>query len=70
MAKKKTHIKKRSLNPVFNESFVFDLPSSDGDLSLTKLEFVVLDWDRVTKNEASIIAIVSTCIERLQKFWL
>ena len=51
IAKKKTHIKKRSLNPVFNESFVFDLPDSDGDLSSSQLEFVVLDWDRVTKNE-------------------
>lgn len=28
IAKKKTHIKKRTLNPVFNESFIFDLPSS------------------------------------------
>lgn len=28
IAKKKTHVKKRTLNPVFNESFVFDLPSN------------------------------------------
>ena len=27
IAKKKTHVKKRTLNPVFNESFVFDLPN-------------------------------------------
>jgi len=51
IAKKKTHIKKRSLNPVYNESFVFDLPSSEGDISSTQLEFLVLDWDRVTRNE-------------------
>jgi len=51
ISKKKTHIKKRSLNPVFNESFIFDLPSTDGGLSSCHLEFVMLDWDRVTKNE-------------------
>merc|ERR1712062_316739 len=28
ISKKKTHVKKRTLNPVFNESFVFDLPRS------------------------------------------
>jgi len=50
--KKKTHIKKRTLNPVFNESFVFDLPKSqDSSLDHIQLEFVMLDWDRVTKNE-------------------
>ena len=51
VTKKKTHIKKRSLNPVFNESFVFDLPDSAETLSSIQLEFVVLDWDRLTKNE-------------------
>ena len=51
LTKKKTHIKKRSLNPVFNESFVFDLPATEEDLSSLQLEFVVLDWDRVTRNE-------------------
>ena len=54
ISKKKTHIKKRSLNPVFNESFIFDLPSTDGGLSSCHLEFVMLDWDRVTKNEVQI----------------
>jgi len=33
IAKKKTHIKKRTLNPVFNESFIFDLPTTDPDTS-------------------------------------
>ena len=37
-AKKKTHIKKRSLNPVFNESFIFDLPTKDGSLNEVQLE--------------------------------
>lgn len=53
IAKKKTHVKKRTLNPVFNESFVFDLPHLDTDdgLNNVSLEFLLLDWDRVTKNE-------------------
>lgn len=52
IAKKKTHVKKRTLNPVFNESFVFDLPHlDDHGLKNISLEFLLLDWDRVTKNE-------------------
>lgn len=50
IAKKKTHVKKRTLNPVFNESFVFDIPYADG-LHNISMEFLALDWDRVTKNE-------------------
>lgn len=50
IAKKKTHVKKRTLNPVFNESFVFDIPYTDG-LHNISMEFLALDWDRVTKNE-------------------
>lgn len=50
IAKKKTHIKKRTLNPVFNESFVFDVPYQDG-LEKISLEFMLLDYERVTKNE-------------------
>ena len=53
-AKKKTHIKKRSLNPVFNESFIFDLPSKDGSLDEVQLEIIMCDWDRITKNEVQI----------------
>jgi hypothetical protein len=52
IAKKKTHVKKRTLNPVFNESFVFELPHlGDDGLKNVSLEFMLLDWDRVTKNE-------------------
>ncbi|KAL8615933.1 hypothetical protein ACOMHN_034609 [Nucella lapillus] len=50
IAKKKTHVKKRTLNPVFNESFLFDVPYNEG-LHNISLEFLVLDWDRMTKNE-------------------
>jgi Ca2+-dependent lipid-binding protein len=43
-------VKKRTLNPVFNESFVFEVPYNEG-LQNISLEFLVLDWDRVAKNE-------------------
>jgi len=51
ITKKKTHVKKRTLNPVFNESFVFELPQGSDSLGAVRLEFMLLDWDRVTKNE-------------------
>uniref|UniRef100_A0A915K2R7 C2 domain-containing protein n=1 Tax=Romanomermis culicivorax TaxID=13658 RepID=A0A915K2R7_ROMCU len=59
IAKKKTHVKKRTLAPVFNESFTFDLPNTSGAdpsavlsiLEAISFEFLVMDWDRVTKNE-------------------
>ena len=55
ISKKKTHVKKRTLNPVFNESFVFDLPRTDNGLADLQLEFALLDWDRVTKNEVTVM---------------
>ncbi|KAI1301830.1 Synaptotagmin-4 [Halotydeus destructor] len=50
IAKKKTHVKKRTTSPVFNESFVFDVPYNEG-LENLSLDFVLLDYERVTKNE-------------------
>lgn len=35
---------------MFNESFVFDVPYNEG-LTNISLECLVLDWDRVAKNE-------------------
>lgn len=51
-------MKKRTLNPVYNESFVFDLPSTVVDLHNVCIEFCVFDHDRVTKNEVSPINVV------------
>lgn len=48
--KKRTHVKKRTLNPVFNESFVFDIPPDEG-LDNIQIQFTVFDHDRVTRNE-------------------
>lgn len=37
IAKKKTHVKKRTLSPVFNESFAFDIPAAE----VSAKEFVI-----------------------------
>ncbi|XP_033836237.1 synaptotagmin-11-like [Periophthalmus magnuspinnatus] len=49
IAKKKTHVKKSTLNPVFNESFIYDIPPDL--LPQISLELLVLDFDRTTKNQ-------------------
>ncbi|XP_060125606.1 synaptotagmin-11 [Zootoca vivipara] len=49
IAKKKTHVKKCTLNPVFNESFIYDIPVDL--LPDVSIEFLVIDFDRTTKNE-------------------
>lgn len=80
ISKKKTHVKKRTLSPVFNESFAFDIPTTAEvifncffftvyfikyvklqgagmNLEGVSLELMLLDWDRVTKNEVRTINI-------------
>ncbi|XP_060760011.1 synaptotagmin-11a [Neoarius graeffei] len=48
IAKKKTHVKKCTLEPVFNESFVYDVPAElMADISV---EFLLIDFDRTAKN--------------------
>ncbi|XP_061677166.1 synaptotagmin-11-like [Syngnathoides biaculeatus] len=49
IAKKKTHVKKCTLNPVFNESFIYDIPPEL--LPDISVEFLVVDFDRTAKNE-------------------
>ncbi|XP_077382008.1 synaptotagmin-11b [Festucalex cinctus] len=49
IAKKKTHVKKCTLNPVFNESFIYDIPPEL--LADVSVEFLVVDFDRTAKNE-------------------
>ncbi|CAL8241699.1 unnamed protein product [Merluccius merluccius] len=45
VCKKKAHVKKCTPNPVFNDFFVFDLPS-DGGLRDTSVELLLLDSER------------------------
>ncbi|TRY57475.1 hypothetical protein DNTS_014224 [Danionella cerebrum] len=49
VCKKKTHVKKCAPNPVFNELFVFDLPSEEG-LRDTSVELLLLDSDRTSRT--------------------
>ncbi|XP_063810961.1 synaptotagmin-11 isoform X2 [Pseudophryne corroboree] len=49
IAKKKTHVKKCTLSPVFNESFIYDIPTDL--LPDISIEFLVIDFDRTTKNQ-------------------
>uniref|UniRef100_A0A8C4N535 Synaptotagmin XIb n=1 Tax=Eptatretus burgeri TaxID=7764 RepID=A0A8C4N535_EPTBU len=49
VAKKKTHVKRGTLSPVYNESFAFDLtPDTLPDASL---ELHIINFDRTTKSE-------------------
>uniref|UniRef100_A0A1I8FI28 C2 domain-containing protein n=1 Tax=Macrostomum lignano TaxID=282301 RepID=A0A1I8FI28_9PLAT len=50
IAKKKTTVKKAHAEPVYNESFVFEVPPNEG-LHQLSLELLVLDWDRVTRTK-------------------
>ena len=47
--KKKTTIKMRTLNPVFNESFIFNIPFEK--IRHTSLIISVMDYDKMLKNE-------------------
>ena len=47
--KKKTSIKERTLNPVFNESFIFNVPYEK--IRQTSLLISCMDYDRMGRNE-------------------
>lgn len=49
LEKKKTTIKKRNLNPVFNESFVFDVPLER--IRDTCMQVTVMDYDNFSQND-------------------
>ena len=47
--KKKTTIKEKTLNPVFNESLIFNVPYER--IRQTSLNISVMDYDRMGRNE-------------------
>ncbi|XP_074852131.1 synaptotagmin-7 isoform X5 [Carettochelys insculpta] len=47
--KKKTVVMKRCLNPIFNESFIFDIPTEK--LRETTIIITVMDKDRLSRND-------------------
>jgi hypothetical protein len=69
VAKHKTHVKKRSTEPVYNESFSFDLPSTINSDSTARLQSInkileqisfevqVLNHNGVTRNE-----LIGSCV--------
>ena len=50
LKKRKTEMRKRTLNPVFNESHIFDVPNAD--LQQVVLLVTVLDYDRCAVADA------------------
>ncbi|XP_034020367.1 synaptotagmin-4 [Thalassophryne amazonica] len=52
VCKKKTHVKKRTPNPVFNDLIVFDLPSDEG-LRNTSVELLLLDSETGNSRSSS-----------------
>ena len=56
--KRKTTVKKKTLNPEFNEHFVFELPHAKEELTNVELNLIVFDWNRMSKNEVGISKII------------
>ncbi|KAG5202652.1 hypothetical protein MJG53_011436 [Ovis ammon polii x Ovis aries] len=50
LKKKKTTVKKKTLNPYFNESFSFEIPFEQ--IQKVQVVVTVLDYDKLGKNEA------------------
>ncbi|KAF2974731.1 hypothetical protein EK904_001598, partial [Melospiza melodia maxima] len=50
LKKKKTTIKKNTLNPYYNESFSFEVPFEQ--IQKVQIVVTVLDYDKIGKNDA------------------
>jgi len=49
VSKWKSSVKRRTLVPIFNESFLFEVP--EGEIDNIYLKVIVMDYDRFTKND-------------------
>jgi len=63
----RTRTVKKCLNPVFNETFVFKVQSSERAL-IRQVVFEVFDWERVKKDEK--IGKLSVSLPSLTKDWV
>ena len=52
IVKKKSDIKKNTLNPCFNNTFEFELPKDENVFKNVRLNFTVMDWNRLTYDYA------------------
>ena len=51
IVKKKSDIKKNTLNPCFNNKFEFQLPNDENVFDNVKLDFTVMDWNRLCYDQ-------------------
>uniref|UniRef100_A0A665VN96 Synaptotagmin n=1 Tax=Echeneis naucrates TaxID=173247 RepID=A0A665VN96_ECHNA len=66
LKKKKTTIKKNTLNPYYNESFSFEVPCEQIEVAVT-----VLDYDKIGKNDAiGKVLLGSNSTGTEQRHWL
>lgn len=69
IAKKKTHVKKRTSNPVFNEAFALEVPPN-AKLEDIRLEFRLVNWERDSPSRVIGRVTIGCCgNERAKEHW-
>ena len=69
LAKKKTHVKKRTSNPVFNEAFALEIPPNT-KLEDIKLDFRMVNWERDSPSKVIGHVILGCCgNEQARQHW-
>ena len=68
VGKNKTSIREKTLCPVYNESYTFTIPQ--GKVRQTLVELVVMDYDRLSKNdEMGVVKIGEKINEKTKRHW-
>ena len=67
----KSTVKKNTLTPIFNESFLFDM-SRDTNISDVHLEVFLMDYDRLSRNDVIGVVILGEKSDHMtgQKHWM